>query len=162
MEIRRGDYMPKGFKKDCAPAVSQTVVFEDVVYYRYPDSSRRSDRVYYKGWRNGIKAYLHVAIYESIRGTIPQGFEVHHKDENSLNNPFDGSNYELLPVREHRIHHAPYGIGRSGRPLLREPWESMCWECGKPIIARTKKKRFCDVNCGNAFRADYLRTCTSI
>ena len=82
MEIRRGDYMPKGFRKDRAPAVSQTVVFGDVVYYRYPDSSRRSDRVYYKGWRNGIKTYLHVAIYEKTNGAIPERFEVHHKDEN--------------------------------------------------------------------------------
>jgi hypothetical protein len=149
--------MPKGFRKDRTPAVSETVVFEDVVYYRYPDSKRRSDRVYYKGWRNGTKTYLHVAIYEKVNGFIAEGFEVHHKDEDPLNNPMDGSNYELLPVRVHRIHHAPHGIGRTGRPLLREPWTTRCWECGKEIIAQTKKKRFCGATCNAAFRTAYLR-----
>src|ERR1035437_10223405 len=44
MEDHSGGYMPEEFRKDRTPAVSQTVVFEGVVYYRYPDSSRRSDR----------------------------------------------------------------------------------------------------------------------
>lgn len=149
--------MPKGFRKDRAPAVSQTVVFEEVVYYRYPESNRRSDRVYYKGWRQGIKTYLHVAIYESNNGSIAEGFEVHHKDEDSLNNPVDGSNYELLPIREHRIHHAPRGIGRTGRPLLRKPWTIRCWECGTPITARTKKKRFCGAACSAALQTNCSR-----
>src|SRR5580658_3757089 len=151
--------MPKGFRKNCAPAVSQTIVFEDVVYYRYPESSRRSDRVYYKGWRNGSKTYLHVAMWEAKFGTVPEGFEVHHKDGDALRNEYD--NFELITTHEHRQHHAPWGVGRIGRPLLRKPWEIRCWECGKHIFAKTSKKRFCDVNCGNAFRADLTR-CASV
>ena len=83
--------MPKGFRKNCAPAVSQTVVFEGNVYRRYPEAKTRTSRVYYRSWKEGVKQLLHRAIYESVYGGIPEGFEVHHKDENPLNNPTDGS-----------------------------------------------------------------------
>src|ERR1019366_3246098 len=158
MEDHSGGYMPEEFRKDRTPAVSQTVVFEGVVYYRYPDSSRRSDRVYFKGWRNKVKTYLHVAMWEAKFGAVPEGFEVHHKDGGSLQNEY--GNFELLTIHEHRKHHAPWGIGRLGRPATKE-LGIRCWECRKAIIAKSRKKRFCDVNCGNAFRADLAR-CASV
>src|SRR5271157_3145611 len=131
--------MPKGFRKDREPAVSQSFIFEGDVYYRYPEAKRRSDRVYFKGWREGVKTYLHIAMWESKFGEIPKGFEVHHRDGDSSHNEFE--NFELIKVRDHRKHHAPWGIGRSGRPSIKQ-LGIRCWECGKSIVAKSRKKQF--------------------
>jgi hypothetical protein len=52
------------------------------------------------------KEYLaHRLIWEKYYRTIPEGYEVHHKDENKLNN--DISNLELVTKSEHgKIHYS--------------------------------------------------------
>lgn len=49
------------------------------------------------------KPLLHRVIYETFIGPIPQGYEVHHKDENPLNFLLD--NLELLNKQEHTRQH---------------------------------------------------------
>ena len=120
------------------------VEFQGTNFIRYPESKCKSDQVYFKGWWHGTKTYLHRAIYESIHGPIPAGYEVHHRDENTEHNQIDGSNYELLPCSTHRKHHAPR-TGRAGREgkTFRMP----CVQCGQAITAKSKKRQFCSPMC---------------
>lgn len=46
---------------------------------------------------------LHRLIYEHVKGKIPQGYEIHHKDGDKLNNSIE--NLEALTPYEHRQRH---------------------------------------------------------
>jgi hypothetical protein len=46
---------------------------------------------------------IHRYVWQFHNGNIPEGFQVHHKDENKSNN--DISNLELLPKSKHMSHH---------------------------------------------------------
>lgn len=46
---------------------------------------------------------LHRLIFEKNNGEIPEGYDIHHKDENKLNNCI--SNLELISHSEHTITH---------------------------------------------------------
>ena len=54
--------------------------------------------------------YAHRVVYEQHHGSIPDGYVIHHKDENPRNN--DISNLEAMSRDEHQRHHA------SGRKQL--------------------------------------------
>jgi hypothetical protein len=86
---------------------SEKVVYKGLVFTRYPNSPRRHHRVYYwptKTWREkGVKA-LHVEIYLDNVGPIPEGWHVHHKNHDPLDN--DPGNLQALPPAEHFGHHA--------------------------------------------------------
>ena len=47
--------------------------------------------------------YVHRLVFEAFVGEIPKGYEVHHRDENKLNNNL--SNLVLLSSEEHRKEH---------------------------------------------------------
>ena len=47
--------------------------------------------------------YEHVLIYETEIGPIPEGYIIHHKDDNGLNN--DPSNLECMSRSHHKITH---------------------------------------------------------
>lgn len=77
------------------------IEFEGVAYRRMGGARR-----YYlsqsttNAGRKGAKG-LHVAIWESANGKpVPQGFEVHHCDNDVFN--FDADNLECLPFKVHR------------------------------------------------------------
>jgi hypothetical protein len=76
---------------------------------------------------SGRLTYKHRAIYEQHFGSIPPGHEVHHKDENKLNN--DPGNLEILPVGEHKRLHA-------GWKLIDGAWWKPCTRCRelKPLL----------------------------
>ena len=60
---------------------------------------------------------LHRLIYEEAHGKIPNGYHVHHKDGNKLNNSID--NLELLEKREHHsLHSTGYNHTMDTRVLL--------------------------------------------
>lgn len=86
----------------------EKIIFNGLPYRRYPESERRSDRVYFSSSRckaNGYKTQsLHKAIWESKNGKVPEGFHVHHNDNNPLNN--DISNLSLFIGKEHLSKHA--------------------------------------------------------
>ncbi|MCL6560020.1 MAG: HNH endonuclease [Firmicutes bacterium] len=52
---------------------------------------------------NGSRPRLHRYVWEYYNGKIPEGHEVHHKDEDKENN--DISNLELIPNKKHQILH---------------------------------------------------------
>ena len=53
---------------------------------------------------NGKRKRLHVYIWEKENGPVPNGFNVHHVDEDKMNN--DISNLKLLSVHEHQHLHS--------------------------------------------------------
>jgi hypothetical protein len=85
---------------------TERVTYAGIVFTRYPDSPRRHHRVYFwpsRSWRvKGIGA-LHVEVYKAEVGPIPDGWHVHHKDEDPLNN--NPGNLEALPAGEHSALH---------------------------------------------------------
>lgn len=72
-------------------------------WYRYPESKRRSDRVYYKRTSTGKPVWLHRAVYEHHNGPIPRGHHVHHVDGDPFNNlPW---NLQVITGRDHVKQH---------------------------------------------------------
>ena len=62
----------------------------------------------------------HVLVWEKAHGPIPPGYQVHHKDENKLNNDLD--NLELLdPLTHKRLH--------SGCYIENGRWKKPCIKC---------------------------------
>lgn len=49
---------------------------------------------------------LHREVWEYYKGSIPDGFEIHHKDFNRLNN--DISNLECLSKKDHCLRHTKH------------------------------------------------------
>lgn len=88
----------------------ESIYFQGRKYTRYPDSEIRTDRVYYSA--GGIRhKRLHVAIWEAAHGPVPEGWTIHHKDRNPLNNALE--NLECLTVPEHRAADAALGAYRT-------------------------------------------------
>lgn len=142
-----------------------TVEYGGVLWTRYPNSKRRTHRVYYQRherWKEP-PVFLHRRIYEDNFGPIPEGYHIHHKDNNPENNSPD--NLEALPARVHnRItikellsnpqrREKAYG-GRasfeqrqlnSARQKNRKQIEATCSLCGDKFMTRcyAKEKRLC-------------------
>ena len=119
---------------------------------------------------------LHQAVWVFHNGPIPQGFCIHHKDENKENN--DISNLECMSASDHNaLHHAGVCSPRKRenldriRPLTKawhrskagRGWHSQhgkkCWEgreplgtgtclvCGKSFEFYFEGKKFCSRRC---------------
>ena len=86
---------------------TESIIFNGITFRRYPSSSRLSERRYYRAdgrlRKQGI-SYLHRYIWELHNGPIPEGYHVHHKNEDPLDNSID--NLELLPGKSHLQLHA--------------------------------------------------------
>lgn len=90
-----------------AEGKARVVVFNGIKFRRYPDAEQWSDRVYYRPHAGHIRrgvGYLHQEIWKAYNGPIPEGYHVHHKDGNPLNNTIE--NLELLKGFEHLSLHA--------------------------------------------------------
>lgn len=78
-----------------------------MTFRRYPESIRRSDRVYFtpgaadrsKGARR-----LHEEIWIEANGSIPKGHHIHHVDHDPLNN--EPANLACILAADHHRHHA--------------------------------------------------------
>jgi len=80
--------------------------FNGVVYTRCVNAKDVTHRRYYYGKRPNSKrrTLLHRDKWEFYNGKIPEGYHIHHKDENPLNN--DLSNLECLSKVDHHKRHA--------------------------------------------------------
>lgn len=102
---------------------SEIVIFNGIVFRRYPNSRRREDRVYFTPnavhRKNGI-GRLHQEVWKSVYGDIPQNHEIHHKDGNPLNNAID--NLQSVSIADHiEIHQSSYPEWRRRWLRLRLP-----------------------------------------
>lgn len=87
-------------------ANNEMVIFNGIKFRRYPESDKRSDRVYFVPGGNHRKqgiGRLHQEIWKKEHGPIPDGYHVHHADHDPLNN--DLSNLVLIEAEEHLSHH---------------------------------------------------------
>jgi hypothetical protein len=130
----------------------ETVEFDGAVYRRYPDSPRRTLRVYF--FRGATKKRkrdsLHRALWEFHHGPIPDAHEVHHADGNPLNN--DIGNLMCVTLAEHRRLDAARGAYRTPavianleriRPLTKE-WHGS--EAGRKWHAENARAGWADPN----------------
>jgi hypothetical protein len=86
-------------------AVVETVEWGGRVWRRYPESKRRNHRVYFQCHASaGSPLWLHQEVWKAAHGEIPDGYEIHHKDDDSLNNALD--NLDCIPLAEHRKRHS--------------------------------------------------------
>lgn len=79
------------------------VEYRGHVYRRYPESSRRKDRVYY-GSRARGRSFLHRDKWADANGPIPRGWHIHHRDWDPFNN--DLANLQCVSPKEHAELHA--------------------------------------------------------
>src|SRR5260221_3651635 len=76
---------------------SEVIYYKDIAFRRYPNSSKWADRNYYvpnaTHRKRGI-GRLHQEIWKDAHGLIPEGYHIHHKDENPLNNSLENRSEE--------------------------------------------------------------------
>ena len=60
----------------------------------------------YLGKTKGNRSLMHRDVWEFHNGQIPDGWDVHHRDENKLNNNIE--NLECLPKAEHTRLYSPH------------------------------------------------------
>lgn len=86
---------------------TDSVVFNGITFRRYPNAKRLSDRRYYRAdgrlRKQGI-SYLHKTVWEFYNGKVPDGYHIHHKNGDTLDNRIE--NLELLPGKSHLALHA--------------------------------------------------------
>ena len=152
---------------------AERVLFNGRVYYLYPELSHRSEGRYFspsKGKR------LHIAVWESHNGPVPEGYHVHHKNGCTTDNRIE--NLECLDRHEHlsgrsseartrasreniklaiekarKWHSSPEGVewhSRHGKAInaARENIDLVCEYCGEHFERRYRTK-FCSSRCKN-------------
>ena len=90
----------------------ETIEYRGKKYHRYPLSKRRQLRVYYwrhDAWKKPPFA-LHRQIWIDNNGEIPEGYVIHHKDNNPLNNDIDN-----LQLEEKGIHMSKHMLSEERR-----------------------------------------------
>lgn len=136
----------------------ETVYFQGRPYHRWVDSPWAHLRTYFWSHPDGKLApvTLHKAVWESAHGPVPEGFHVHHQDENTSNN--DISNLELLSREEHERRHSESrrARGRSPRQLAnlqtlrdnRAKSSFICTICSCEYVAfPTGRNKYCSSKC---------------
>lgn len=104
------------------------------IYRRHPNHENGSMRRYFMATTHP-RSYLHRDIYEDKNGRIPDGWEVHHIDENSLNN--DPENLVALSPTDHAKIHC-----RKPRDI-----EVECHQCGEHFFASFSRAKWCSAAC---------------
>ena len=95
--------MPKGTNK---------ADFEDASFKKYSKGKYMQS-----GKGVGGEQYLHRAVWKKDHGKIPKGYEVHHKDHDTLNNNI--SNLALVKSGEHQgMHNKLEGIARKAKAKM--------------------------------------------
>lgn len=127
---------------------------------------------------------LHVAVWELYnKKTVPKGFQIHHKDNDTFNN--DISNLECVSIREHakkhfkndekfkKFHAAGVEAAKKwhaseegrkwhsehGKEVFKNKKEcvKVCKKCGKEFITKQSFAVFCSEKCGEQWRGKNKR-----
>ncbi|MGD0510613.1 MAG: HNH endonuclease signature motif containing protein [Candidatus Micrarchaeaceae archaeon] len=129
---------------------------------------------------NCPKKRMHVVVWEFYKGKVPEGFHVHHKDNNKGNN--DISNLGLLSEHEHLSLHMTeerrervrkmagdyrhltkeWHASEEGRKWHKEhgilgwanrkPISLICVHCKKEFVTKSYHQLFCSNACKSAWR----------
>lgn len=99
---------------------------------------------YYENTNTGTK--LHRFVYEQFHGPIPPGFQVHHKDDNKVNN--DPENLEAMSASAHTILHNSTGVTVG---------EFVCLGCRATVVRKASdikkgESRYCTRSCAMLHR----------
>lgn len=107
---------------------------------------------------------LHRYVWEKINGKIPEGYQIHHKDHNRLNNNI--SNLELISRSEHMSHHSKHKVendkewlkrfqeaGIRKAPEWHKSEEGRKWHSihAKNCFAKIKERVYNCLTCNNEF-----------
>ncbi len=162
-------------------ADKEIVEFDGIQYSRYPNSTNKTDARYFKTIVDGKPKYLHRAIWEYYNGAIPEGYQIHHKDESFDNNEI--YNFDCVTPKRHGEYHAEkyreerkktmdyarifaseWHRSEEGREWHRQAGE-LSWVDAKPIqlvckncekefetLARHGNTEFCSNACKSAYR----------
>jgi hypothetical protein len=116
----------------------------------------------------GKHTRIHRLVWETQKGKIPKGYDIHHIDGNKLNNHID--NLQCLPHTEHLSMHMKENktlhdwhktdegrkfLGEKSKKLweTREIYKLKCEQCGNPFEAKQiDRARYCDNKCEQAAR----------
>jgi hypothetical protein len=143
----------------------------------YGFGRRIRDDGYIDLWRPGhplarVDGYVceHRLVLHDAGLTVPDGFEVHHIDEDRSNNSLDNLAV-LTAAAHHRLHHPPgtivrnqhgegrvgEGIGAQRRSHKAALGPRYCEVCGADITARRTDARWCSAACRGAHLAKERR-----
>lgn len=81
----------------------EEIILDNIRFRRYPESIRREDRSYYKGYYNKKRITLHRYVWEKEFGNIPEKHIIHHLDNNTLNNKIN--NLVCIERGKHQSEH---------------------------------------------------------
>jgi hypothetical protein len=143
----------------------------EYVWYGGVRWRRRRDGYYFHDTKRSgrrIRRSLHRQVYADHHGPIPEGFDVHHRDENKGNNAPD--NLELLTRGAHTRHHSTnrpasdaQRAAASARFIRRWLEEARvvaldCVQCGSRfesrILNHPSPRRFCSDECQDRWRVE--------
>lgn len=147
----------------------EIIVYKGITYARYPDSKYVSYRRYFYAFSKGNgtqkRTTLHRQLWKDNFGEIPDGYDIHHRDGNYLNNTID--NLECVSKKDHALRHKKgcteerKQLLENIRPLTKE-WhssdEGKKWHSthGKNVYENLPEKtRVCEL-CGH----EYVTKCT--
>ena len=107
---------------------------------------------------------LHRAVWEFYNGEIPEGYQIHHKDEDRYNNEID--NLECIEGVEHARQHAlsiwanDLNRAKLNSASTKKQWDLaptedvVCVNCDIVFEAKCfgSKRKFCSSNCSKEYR----------
>lgn len=146
--------------------VVYVVLYGGREFKRYP-GGKHPNYFYHKFKKAGVyyTEILHRVIWEDTHGRkIPEGYDIHHKDWNPLNN--DPENLQLLTKSEHnKIHNSLARAMSEGKfephGYTKENWDErravamerlskqtrICQYCGAEFTPTNTHQRFCSKKC---------------
>lgn len=144
------------------------VRFDGYLYTAWPDAKNSGQRYLARRvWDKerkcvGTCVFLHRAVWEKANGSIPEGYDIHHKDHNIYNNEL--SNLELVLKEEHHkmhlkeAHDVPLEeLKRRAAKAKANTWEKhVCKQCGKEFYGHSTYGWFCSSSCYDKYRT---KTC---
>ena len=97
----------------------ETISYRGINYIRYPQAKTWPERMYFLCSPGSVRdnRRLHRQKWIDRHGPIPEGYEIHHKNGNALDNQL--ANLECLSIEQHKIKHplSPSQIERRKQQL---------------------------------------------